>query len=60
MGTEPEPTQQVAFRLPMSLLAYLDQYAERLRTEQQGLTVTRADVVRLLLLHRLKELGVAP
>ena len=60
MGTEPEATQQTAFRLPISLLARLDQYAERMRGEQKGLTVTRADVVRLLLTRALDDLKVVP
>ena len=59
MGTEPEATQQVAFRLPLSLLARLDQHAERMRGEQKGLSVTRADVVRLLLTRALDDLKVA-
>ena len=58
MGTEPEATQQVAFRLPLSLLARLDQHAERMRAEQKGLTVTRADVVRLLLMQALDNVFV--
>lgn len=60
MGTEPEATQQVAFRLPLSLLTRLDQHAERMRTEQKGLSVTRADVVRLLLTRALDDLKVEP
>ena len=60
MGTEPEATQQVAFRLPLSLLARLDQHAERMRGEQKGLSVTRADVVRLLLTRALDDLKVEP
>jgi hypothetical protein len=60
METEPEATQQAAFRLPKSLLARLDRYAERMRGEQKGLTVTRADVVRMLLMRALDDLGVTP
>jgi hypothetical protein len=58
MGTEHEATTQAAFRLPRSLLARLDSYAERVRGEQKGLNVTRADVVRLLLTRALDDLGV--
>jgi hypothetical protein len=59
MGTEPEATQQTAFRLPVSLLARLNLYAERMRSEQKGLSVTRSDVVRLLLTKALDDLGVS-
>jgi hypothetical protein len=48
-----DPTQQVAFRLPVSLLERLDAYADRMRDAQPGLTVTRADVVRVLLARAL-------
>lgn len=41
--------QVQAFRLPPDLMKRLDRYAERLRTEQPGLRVTRADALRLLL-----------
>ena len=44
-----EPTKQVAFRFPVKLLKELDAYAERLKKEQPGLNITRADAVRLLL-----------
>lgn len=42
-------TRQVAFRLSDSLIVRLDEYVARLRLEQQGLKVTRADAVRMLL-----------
>lgn len=42
-------TEQVAFRLPKKLVARLDEYAAQLANEQPGLTVTRTDVVRILL-----------
>ncbi len=42
-------TQQTAFRLPIDLLNRLDKYAKRLEQASPGLTVTRADVVRMLL-----------
>ena len=48
--------RQTAFRLPVSLLARLDRYAKRMRDEQKGLNVTRADVVRLLLTRALDDL----
>ena len=44
-----EEMQQVAFRLPLSLLAQVDEYAERVRTESPGRRVTRADAARDLL-----------
>jgi predicted DNA-binding protein len=54
-----DPTQQTAFRLPLSLLERLDLHAERLRAEQPGLKITRADVVRLLLTRALDALDAA-
>ena len=51
-----EATQQTAFRLPTSLLDRLDAYAARLRAEQPGIAISRADVVRLLLSRALDEL----
>lgn len=51
-------TQQTAFRLPTLLLERLDRYAERLRLEQPGLTISRADVVRLLLTRGLDQLEI--
>lgn len=42
-------TEQVAFRLPKKLVARLDEYATKLANEQPGMTVTRTDVVRVLL-----------
>ena len=50
-----QTTQQTAFRLPTELLGRLDRYAERLREEQPGISITRADVVRLLLTRSLDE-----
>ena len=50
-----DATQQTAFRLPTALLARLDQYGARLRAEHPGMTVTRADVVRMLLTKALDE-----
>ncbi|MCC6526088.1 MAG: hypothetical protein IT373_25800 [Polyangiaceae bacterium] len=57
---EPATTQQTAFRLPTALLERLDGYAERLRAEQPGITITRADVVRLLLTRALDEVDKVP
>ncbi len=51
-------TQQTAFRLQKELVKKLDAYGARLRSEQPGLEVTRADVVRMLLTRALKD--VAP
>ncbi len=50
-----EPKRQQAFRLPESIIERLDRYAERLRREQPGLEVSRADVVRLLLARALEQ-----
>lgn len=50
MKTKPAPAMQVVpFRLPDQLVRRLDRHAERLRAEQPGMRVTRADVVRVLL-----------
>jgi hypothetical protein len=46
-------TEQVAFRLPRKLIARLDDYAKRVAGEQPGMTVTRTDVVRILLTRAL-------
>ena len=46
-------TEQVAFRLPKDLIARIDDYAARLAKEQAGMTVTRTDVVRVLLTRAL-------
>ena len=46
--------RQVAFRLPSVLVDRLDAYAERLRQENPGIRVSRADAVRLLLTRALE------
>ncbi len=46
-------TEQVAFRLPTSLVKRLDDYAGRMAKEQPGMTFTRTDVVRVLLVRGL-------
>jgi Arc/MetJ-type ribon-helix-helix transcriptional regulator len=50
-GTEManEPTTQVTFRLPDSLIAQLDRHLERMSKEHVGLDLSRADAVRSLL-----------
>jgi hypothetical protein len=48
-------TVQVAFRLPMELLARVDRYAERLRAEVPWANANRADAVRALLARALDE-----
>jgi len=53
-----EPTKQVAFRLPVSLIARVDVYVEILSQENPGVALTRADAVRLLLNRGLDQLGV--
>jgi len=52
MGRPPsqdEPTVQVAFRLPKSLIARLDDYVEHMKRAAPGVNVSRADAVRYLL-----------
>lgn len=48
-------TQQTAFRLPRELLKRLDAHVEQLRREQPGMTISRADAVRVLLGRALDE-----
>jgi hypothetical protein len=48
-----EATVQCAFRLPASLVAKLDDFAEQMGQEQPGVAFTRADAVRALLTHAL-------
>ena len=48
-----EPTTQVAFRLPDSLLKRLDRHAERMNAENPGLDFSRADALRSLLTRSL-------
>jgi hypothetical protein len=51
-----EPTTQVAFRLPNSLIARLDRHVERMSKEHPGLDFSRADAVRSLLTRALDEI----
>jgi hypothetical protein len=51
-----EPTTQVAFRLPDSLIARLDRHVERMSKENPGLDFTRADAVRSLLTRALDQI----
>jgi len=44
-----EKTQQVAIRLPVSLLKRVDRYRKQLEAEATWATRTRADAVRALL-----------
>jgi hypothetical protein len=55
-----ERTKQVAFRLPESLVKRLDDYAEELAHAQPGLTFTRADAVRVLLVRALDATTTTP
>ena len=50
-----EPTKQLSFRLPESLIEQVDGCTKRLRAH--GLHVSRADVVRMLLVHALRATG---
>ena len=53
-----DPTKNVAFRLPESLLSLLDRYVEAMKAKQPGLKLTRADAVRVLLYRGLAEEGI--
>jgi len=50
-----ESTKQFSFRLPKSLVQRVERCTETIRAD--GLDVTRADVVRLLLNHALEATG---
>jgi len=47
--------QVVPFRIPDELVKRLDKHAERLRRDQPGLRVTRADALRVLLTEALDQ-----
>ena len=49
-----DPSVQVAFRLPTSLVKRIDAYAARLGTETPGIEYTRADAARALLSRALE------
>lgn len=51
-----EPGEQLAFRLPKTLIARLDKHAERLAKEHPGLEFTRTDVVKTLLTRALDDI----
>jgi hypothetical protein len=51
-----EPTTQVAFRLPDSLLTRLDRHVERMGKEHPGLDFSRADAMRSLLTRALDQI----
>ena len=53
-----EPTKQLAFRLPESLIERIEECLSR--TRGTGLNLTRADIVRLLLTHALDDTGCDP
>jgi len=44
-----EETFQAAFRLPVSLMAKIDAYAEMLSKQAEGALVSRTDAARILL-----------
>jgi hypothetical protein len=52
-----EPTIQMAFRLPKTLVGRIEGCVARLR--RTGLDIKRADVVRMLLAHALDNGGCA-
>jgi len=54
-----EETIQVGFRLPVELVEAMDKYVEALRKRTPGLSVTRADAVRMLLSRGLEQDGVS-
>src|SRR5689334_19582948 len=48
-----EPTQQVALRLPLSIIERADAYAAQLAAEHPGLQITRTDAMRMILAKHL-------
>ena len=50
-----EPTIQLAFRLPKTLVGRIEECVDRL--QRTGLDIKRADVVRMLLAHALDHGG---
>ncbi len=53
-------TQQAAFRLPVELLGRLDKHAKQLQEASPGMTITRTDVVRMLLTQGLDDAEKKP
>jgi hypothetical protein len=49
-----EETDQVAFRLPRSLVKKLDARVEQMQKANRGMEVTRTDVVRIILTQALE------
>lgn len=49
-----EPTRQVSLRLPDSLVVRLDALATSMSRAEPGLVLTRADIVRMLLVRGLE------
>jgi len=43
------PTQQIAIRLPQPLLDRIKAYTDRLAQSMQGINITRADAIRVLI-----------
>lgn len=52
-NTMAEPKKQVAFRLPESLIARIDAFAEQCERERPGLSVNRTEALVILLMRAL-------
>jgi len=50
------PTVQVAVRFPIDLVDRVERYREALNKERPGLSLSRADVIRVLVHERLDSL----
>lgn len=48
-----KPTQQVAFRLPASLVERVDEFARQMSEAQPGFVASRTDAARVLLTQAL-------
>lgn len=56
MAKSATKTQQVAFRLPVTILKRLDEAGKRMEAENPGANFSRSDVVRVLLMRGLSEM----
>lgn len=55
--TDPDPSTQIAVRLPQSLLDRVRAHADRLQSRNPGMKLSRADAFRVLLIERLDQIA---
>lgn len=58
MTDVPVPGRQLAIRLPAAIVARIERHAERLRQRFPGVSVTRTDAIRALLVDALDRADV--